>query len=75
MFFHYKPLSGLRKTGPGIENFKPRLKISSENENFVRGGIRVCVCVCVCVFVCLFVFLITHSSENDFSRCQGPLGK
>ena len=31
-----------------IENeiFKPRMKLSSENENFVRGG----MCVCVCFF-------------------------
>ena len=43
-----------------IENeiFKLRIKISSENENFVRGGM---------------VFFM-RSSENDFFRSPGPLG-
>ena len=43
-----------------IENeiFKPRMKISSEHENFVRGGM---------VFV-------MRSSENEFFRSPGPLG-
>ena len=43
-----------------IENeiFKPRMKISSENENFVRGGM---------------VFFM-RSSENEFFRSPGPLG-
>ena len=41
---HSGPLSGRRKTGPGIEifnrewHFQTENEISSENENFVRGG-------------------------------------
>ena len=42
----------------GNESFKPRMKISSENEHFVRGGM---------------VFLMC-SSENYFFRSPGPLG-
>ena len=41
------------------ESFKPRMKISSENENFVRGGI---------------VFFM-RSGENEFFRSPGALGK
>ena len=37
-FFHSGPLSSRRKTGLGIEIFKPRMKFSIENENFVRGN-------------------------------------
>ena len=42
----------------GNEVFKPRMKISSKNENFVRGGIFFCM----------------RSSENKFFRSPGPLG-
>ena len=43
-----------------IENeiFKQRMKISSENEHFVRGG----------------MFFFMRSSENNFFRSPGPLG-
>ena len=47
-----------------IENeiFKPRMKISSENENFVRGGR-------------FFFFTFSmRSGENNFFRSPGPLG-
>ena len=58
------PSLTVEKQGPGlkfsIENevFKPRMKISSENENFVRGGM---------------VFFM-RLSENEFFRSRGPLG-
>ena len=47
------PCLTAEKQGPGlnisIENeiFKPRMKISSENENFVRGGMVFFVFLCV----------------------------
>ena len=44
----------------GNEFFKPRMKISSENENFVRAGM---------------FFFFMRSSENEFFRSPGPLGK
>ena len=62
--FHSEPLSGRRKTRPGLkfssenENFKPRMKISSANGSFVRGGM---------------VFFM-RSSENELFRSPGPLG-
>ena len=44
-----------------IENeiFKPRMKISSENENFVRGGMG----------------FFMRSIQNEIFRSQGPLGE
>ena len=49
------------RQGPGlkisieIEIFKPRMKFSSENENFVRGGMG----------------FFMRSSENEFFRSWG----
>ena len=37
-FSHSEPLSGRRKTGPGIEIFKREWRFQTENENIVRGG-------------------------------------
>ena len=37
-FSHSGPLSGRRKTGPGIGIFNREWKFQTENENFVRGG-------------------------------------
>ena len=60
-------LAAKKKQGLGlklsIENeiFKPRMKISSENENFVRGG--------------MVFFLFMRSSENDFFSIPGPSGE
>ena len=65
VFFIPGPSLTAERQGPGLifsienENFKPRMKISSENENFVRGGM---------------VFFM-RSSENEFFRSPGPLGK
>ena len=60
-FFHSEPLSGRRKTRPGIEiaieneKFKPRMKCSSENDSFVGGRM-----------------FFVRSSENDFCLISGP---
>ena len=66
-FFIPGPSLAAEKQGPGlkfsIENeiFKLRMKISSENEHFVRGGMA-------------FSMIKKRSSENDFFRSPGPLG-
>ena len=60
-FFIPGPSLAAEKQGPGLkfsianEIFKPRMKTSSENENFVRGGM---------------VFFM-RSSENEFFRSPG----
>ena len=61
-FFIPGPSLAAEKQGLGLkfsienENFKPRMKLSSENENFVRGG----------------MFFFMRSSENEFFRSPGP---
>ena len=63
-FFIPGPSLAAEKQGPGLkfsienESFNPRMEISSENENFVRGGM---------VFSCV-------RARNDFFRSPGPLG-
>ena len=66
-FFIPSPSLAAEKQGPGLkfssgnENFKLRMKNSSENGSFVRGGM-------------FFVFVFVPSSENNFFRSLGPLG-
>ena len=64
-FFISGPSLATEKQGLGLkfsienESFKPRMKISSENENFVAWGNG---------------FFFMRSSENEIFRSPGPLG-
>ena len=63
-FFHSGPLSGRRKTGPGIEIFNREWNFQTENEDFKREW----------KFRAWGNGFFMRSSENDFFRSPGPLG-
>ena len=65
MVFHSGPLSGRRKTGPGIEIFNREWMFQTENENFKREW----------NFRAWGNGFFMRSSENEFFRSLGPLGQ
>ena len=61
--FHSRPLSGRRKTGPGIEIFNREWNFQTENEHFKREW----------KFRARGSGFFMRSSENEFFRYPGPL--
>ena len=62
--FHSGPLSGRRKTAPGIEIFNQEWNFQTENENFKREW----------KFQAWGNGFSMRSIQNEFFRSQGPLG-